>query len=491
MGKETKVGLFVIMLLLLLFGVVVVQKVRSVPSMAVAVQKPAVTPSPESAPESSEPASQPFADAEEPTIVEPEVFTPPADLEVPAAYTDTSGVPSPGLGLPDAAEVGLSGPGDDAASPAHRFMPSPTVDTSQYDARSRFEAPTSAPAPLAGEPEPARFNTQSSPDPYGGSETSSLSPRRNLAAIGGDRQPVQQGVSPKPDPLTPTEQGSSWSDLPDNVGGAPHASGRHSTDASDEREGGTWSTELPAATHNGPAVSALEDPLPKDDLADIPPLEMPPARKPSYAKPSRTSETAGNYTSSPSALAVPDVPPAIDDVAPPVGTQPLLSADTTYEVKENDSFWTISVKQYGMGRYFTALHLHNRQTVSVPEQLRPGMRISTPPPSTLERLYPEAISGLAKDSPGARSEGGASDSTPQAGAFRDALGGKRYRVAPSDTLFDIAKTTLGHGTQWREIYELNRELLDDPDRLKPGMVLRLPESARVNQVANSPLPPLR
>lgn len=52
-----------------------------------------------------------------------------------------------------------------------------------------------------------------------------------------------------------------------------------------------------------------------------------------------------------------------------------------------------------------------------------------------------------------------------------------YNVAQGDTLWRIAKEKLGSGDRWRELYELNKNLLSDPNRIFPGMVLKLPGAA--------------
>lgn len=53
-----------------------------------------------------------------------------------------------------------------------------------------------------------------------------------------------------------------------------------------------------------------------------------------------------------------------------------------------------------------------------------------------------------------------------------------YTVRPGDTLSAIARATLGDGNRWREIYDLNRDVLgDNPNLIYPGSVLRLPGGA--------------
>ncbi len=55
----------------------------------------------------------------------------------------------------------------------------------------------------------------------------------------------------------------------------------------------------------------------------------------------------------------------------------------------------------------------------------------------------------------------------------DVVGGT-YTVEAGDTLSKIAKDHLGSANAWNKIYEANRDQLDDPDKIKPGQVLKLP-----------------
>jgi nucleoid-associated protein YgaU len=54
---------------------------------------------------------------------------------------------------------------------------------------------------------------------------------------------------------------------------------------------------------------------------------------------------------------------------------------------------------------------------------------------------------------------------------------KTYTVKSGDTLSAIAKSQLGDANAYMSIYELNRDQLSDPDKIKPGQVLKLPQAA--------------
>src|SRR5262245_25087253 len=63
-------------------------------------------------------------------------------------------------------------------------------------------------------------------------------------------------------------------------------------------------------------------------------------------------------------------------------------------------------------------------------------------------------------------------SSPAAGAAE-----KTYTVKPGDTLSKIAKEMLGDANAYMEIFNANKDQLHDPDKIKPGQVLKIPQHA--------------
>jgi nucleoid-associated protein YgaU len=51
---------------------------------------------------------------------------------------------------------------------------------------------------------------------------------------------------------------------------------------------------------------------------------------------------------------------------------------------------------------------------------------------------------------------------------------RTYTVKAGDTLSQIAKEHLGSAGAYMKIFEINKDQLVDPDKIKPGQVLRLP-----------------
>lgn len=54
---------------------------------------------------------------------------------------------------------------------------------------------------------------------------------------------------------------------------------------------------------------------------------------------------------------------------------------------------------------------------------------------------------------------------------------RTYTVKSGDTLGKIAKETLGQASAYMEIYDANRDQLNDPNVIRPGQVLKIPQPA--------------
>ena len=55
-----------------------------------------------------------------------------------------------------------------------------------------------------------------------------------------------------------------------------------------------------------------------------------------------------------------------------------------------------------------------------------------------------------------------------------ATAGKTYTVKSGDTLSAIAKAHLGDANAYMKIFEANKDQLTDPNKIRPGQVLRIP-----------------
>jgi nucleoid-associated protein YgaU len=219
----------------------------------------------------------------------------------------------------------------------------------------------------------------------------------------------------------------------------------------------------------------------------------------------------------------PDVPPA---AAGPTSSperpaaapgQPKAEAYDVrkHVVRQGETYAAISRLFFTTDAYAQALALYNKDRDPRTAVLQPGMAVYVPPAKYLEREFRMVIPGLqppaardrfapadpgrvppappAPGSPVSRAGFSAPPADPKE-AVRDAgkdaparsTDEKRYRVRANDTLWSVAKETLGNGERWAEIYRLNRELLKDVTQLQPGLVLRLPADAKVDAADGRP-----
>ena len=109
----------------------------------------------------------------------------------------------------------------------------------------------------------------------------------------------------------------------------------------------------------------------------------------------------------------------------------------TYTVQRGDTLSSIAEEQLGDASRWPEIFVLNRHILSDPDEIRPGQELSLP------TEHPESPIVL-------------------------------YTVRRGDTLSKIAERELGNANRWREIFELNRDVIDDPDKIFPGQVLVLP-----------------
>jgi len=63
---------------------------------------------------------------------------------------------------------------------------------------------------------------------------------------------------------------------------------------------------------------------------------------------------------------------------------------------------------------------------------------------------------------------------PNAPKETGAAKGATYTVQSGDTLSKIAKEHLGDANEYMKIFNANKDQLTDPDKIKPGQVLKIP-----------------
>ncbi len=97
------------------------------------------------------------------------------------------------------------------------------------------------------------------------------------------------------------------------------------------------------------------------------------------------------------------------------------------------------------------------------DMLRPKFGKKAPPPSA-----PAQAVRNAGESAVARIPEAAAGTAASASA-------KTYTVKAGDTLSKIAKSELGDASKYTALFEANRHVLNDPDKIYPGQVLKIPQ----------------
>ena len=64
--------------------------------------------------------------------------------------------------------------------------------------------------------------------------------------------------------------------------------------------------------------------------------------------------------------------------------------------------------------------------------------------------------------------------TAKVDSTEELVGEQSYTIEKGDTLSKIAKEHLGSANAWKQIFEANRDTIDDPDRIFPGQIIKLP-----------------
>ncbi|MHC4415860.1 MAG: LysM peptidoglycan-binding domain-containing protein [Planctomycetota bacterium] len=135
--------------------------------------------------------------------------------------------------------------------------------------------------------------------------------------------------------------------------------------------------------------------------------------------------------------------------AGPVSPGPDAAGGLFHDVRPGESLSSICAKRYGDPALADALARFNG--VSDPDVVRAGRRLRVPPAEVL----------LDGDRGAAAASGGSA---------RPAT----YTIKPGDSLSEIAQRLLQSADKWRQLYELNRDVISDPDHVQVGTVINLP-----------------
>ena len=166
----------------------------------------------------------------------------------------------------------------------------------------------------------------------------------------------------------------------------------------------------------------------------------------------------------------PESPPQIQPLGP-----------DEYRVQTTDSLWSIAQTHYGDGRFFRALHEHNRGRITSADRLEPNTTLVIPSADELMKRYAKFCPAdkLSDRSSAADAQHQSNLSNVAYDAYEKRMQERFHITQSGDTLFDVARKRLGQASRYLEIFELNRfripQHVNHLTPLGPGIKLLLPE----------------
>lgn len=133
------------------------------------------------------------------------------------------------------------------------------------------------------------------------------------------------------------------------------------------------------------------------------------------------------------------------------------SSDRVHYVKKNESLYTIAKHYYGNGNYWRTIYEANRDKMSNANSVREGVRLVIP-----NRSGGEVATMVKSKKTLSKTEGQVT------GEYM------MYTIRSGDSLSKLAVRFYGSGRKYIELYELNRDRIDDMDNLKVGMKILVP-----------------
>lgn len=134
-------------------------------------------------------------------------------------------------------------------------------------------------------------------------------------------------------------------------------------------------------------------------------------------------------------------------------------SDRIHVVREKETLYSLCVLYYGDGSLASELALYNIDRVPENYRIRDGLQLRIPPRDALLGRV-QRHTDAQKTPP----------DFPTGGQARYVS----YTIQTGDTLTELAQVHMGTMRRWQELYDLNRDVIRDPDRLIPGTVIRIP-----------------
>lgn len=162
----------------------------------------------------------------------------------------------------------------------------------------------------------------------------------------------------------------------------------------------------------------------------------------------------------------PSSPPGFVPVAPEPDSIPVK----LHEIRDGETLYAICRKYYGDVSRVNALAKYNDLTD--PAALASGHKLQIPPVEAIggKPAEPKVTNTKVQPPPSTSPALRIVINTPSTKAVTST---KTYTVRSGDSLARIASKHYGSKAKWKKIYDMNRDVIEDPDNVKPGTVLKL------------------
>jgi nucleoid-associated protein YgaU len=166
----------------------------------------------------------------------------------------------------------------------------------------------------------------------------------------------------------------------------------------------------------------------------------------------------------------------------PYGDRPpgnFAEVPRTHKVRDGDTLSELARRYLGRRERFMEIFEANRDKLSTPDLLPIGKELRIP--ATDEKSsWPTPAAASQETSPPQPdpARGIAPEPAASLGVIRPINGPLRpprtYRVQGEQTLVEVAERVYGDTARYLDLYDANRDRLDSPQNLRPGMILFVP-----------------
>jgi nucleoid-associated protein YgaU len=156
----------------------------------------------------------------------------------------------------------------------------------------------------------------------------------------------------------------------------------------------------------------------------------------------------------------------------PNGGAPVRAAGKKYTVVSGDNLYRIARKHYGVSSHHLvrAIFEANRTVLSHEDEVRIGDELFLPEVDSPRASTSPVDASVA---PPLRDKPDGSSAKP-ARRHREPRPFRWYQVERDDRYTTIAAAQLGDARRWKELYEFNRDIFPDADRIRAGVRIRIP-----------------